>query len=57
MLIHFGPENEVSWLVDFGEWNRLLSIEESVYHDIALEMLCIFEVDKVPVGYARLGVI
>lgn len=54
--MHFGLEEEVHQMVDFGGWSRILCMEEPVYRDITLEVLSIFEVDKSPIGFSLLGV-
>lgn len=56
VLMHFGLEEEVHQMVDFGGWSRILCMEEPVYRDITLEVLSIFEVDKSLIGFSLLGV-
>lgn len=57
MLAHFSLEKKVCGMMDFGGWNRLLSIVEPVCYDVTLEVLSTFEVDKIPVRFSRLGAI
>lgn len=57
MLAHFDLEGEVCRMVEFGRWNRLLSMEEWVYCDVTLEVLSTFEVDMSLVGFSRPGAV
>lgn len=42
VLATFGLEGEVWRMVNFSGWNRLLSMEELVYHDVTLDVLSTF---------------
>ena len=50
MLVLLGLEDKVRWMVAYGVWNRLLSIEEPVYCGVTLEMLSTFKVDRSLIG-------
>lgn len=43
VLEYMGIATEMWPMVDFWEWNQLLSIEEPFYHDVTLEMLSTFD--------------
>lgn len=44
-------------MMDFGRWNRLLLIEEMVYHDVTLEVLNTIKVDRGLIEFAKLKAI
>lgn len=55
VLAQLGLEEKVRGMFQSGNWSRLFLYEEQTYEDSTLKVLPTFEMDRILVGFDRVG--